>query len=602
MLKNMIKFFLRILCLFIFMPTAFSMSAGEEENSPEQQTAVFIISDQIETSQNSHNEYIENSSIDVQRVQTEGMIFPKNRALYAEAQSYRTEEPDSVIVGLQNADLDYLRKTNVDRYVAEVAKIINENSRDDFHKTKMINDLLWLVMEYDVGSYFSGNTPNQDYRSVLSKGLAVCEGFSNVFFRFCVECGIKCRIIHGYARGAGTSLQTELQMGNGTNHAWNIVTINGRDYLVDSTWNVSALRGTEAVKNYNTQWLFSYPEAFIYTHYPVNASDQLLDVPISRQFFYTLPSLRPYFFDAVESVYKNFESINSCDGVFESDFSLLDKNTNLSLTVKNMDSSTHIEDYSCAFVFQPPSKTKLMMSFHKEGTYKINLYAGNHFLGEFLVKSNSVSEMYFPDLRPAFFDVIGSWPARLDSVITCDGNLEYEFLLLDADADISFMIKDGNSASTLDSRRYFFTYNSSTKKIKLMASFPRDGMYQIYLFGKQQFLGSFIVKSTGASKVKFPDSYSIYGFENGGILNAPIIGPLKKGETVFFSVQSKRSMVQVLVTDSKTNRTDWIPLKEKGDGTFEGNIFIPASTKELCICVKKLSGSYYDTLVKFELE
>ena len=118
MLKNMIKFFLRILCLFIFMPTAFSMSAGEEENSPEQQTAVFIISDQIETSQNSHNEYIENSSIDVQRVQTEGMIFPKNRALYAEAQSYRTEEPDSVIVGLQNADLDYLRKTNVDRYVA----------------------------------------------------------------------------------------------------------------------------------------------------------------------------------------------------------------------------------------------------------------------------------------------------------------------------------------------------------------------------------------------------------------------------------------------------------------------------------------------------
>ena len=55
--------------------------------------------------------------------------------------------------------------------------------------------------------------------------VAVCQGYSQLFYRMTKEAGLSCRIISGKS--------------NGENHTWNIVKLGGIYYLVDVTWDSS---------------------------------------------------------------------------------------------------------------------------------------------------------------------------------------------------------------------------------------------------------------------------------------------------------------------------------------------------------------------------
>ena len=499
--SKLIKSLAFITGLLVFTLNGFSMS-GAEEKAPEIKIAPTIEFPTPEQSQIEQRKLIDQeessdnkTTVRIQTAQPQNSLpFPKNREAYREAQSWRTEEPDPVMIEVKNSSIDQFRQNNVDRYISEVVNIINANSTNDFHKVKMINDILCLTLKYDVKSYFSGDLPSQDYRIVLSKGLAVCEGFANSFLKFCNVCGIKCRIAHGYARGASTSLQTEAQVSKKTNHAWNIVTINGKDYLVDSCWNQGYLNGTENVIEYTTQWLFTYPESFIYMHFPEYERDQLLEKPISRQTFYSLPALRAFFFDLVES-----------------------------------------------------------------------------------------------------------WNNELKSNVICDGYLEYDFTLVQENYDphFSITIRDTETSAPLEDTCYFFKMGLSSDA-KLMLSFPKEGTYRISLFGKSNFLGEFYVRSTKGSSIKFPTTYSNYGLEKDGVLDSPIVDPLKKGDEVFFSVRTKGSEAYILIDDSKKGNVNWNRLTEKDNGVFEGSILIPDSAGETAsLCIK--TDKYY-TIARFEIE
>ena len=110
----------------------------------------------------------------------------------------------------------------------------------------------------------------------------------------------------------------------------------------------------------------------------------------------------------------------------------------------------------------------------------------------------------------------------------------------------------------------------------------------------------FYVRSTKGSSIKFPTTYSNYGLEKDGVLDSPIVGPLKRGNEVFFSIRTKGSEAYILIDDSKTGKTSWNLLTEKGNGVFEGSILIPDSTKKtVSLCIKTDS---YHTLTRFEIE
>ena len=211
---------------------------------------------------------------------------------YEEAYTYRTDAPYKSIQSLlKTKNVESLRTTNVNDYVNAVIDFINENGKNDFEKAKMA---------HDAAGFWSGNIPEQDYANVLKRKTAVCEGYANVFYHFCSKLKLSCVVVHGYARGVGTSLIATENARN-SNHAWNMVKLDGAYYLVDCTWDSGYMDGKVSKQDYNTDWLFIKPEHMIYSRLPDNSKYQLLEKPISKEEFVKLPYWRPKFFEIAES-------------------------------------------------------------------------------------------------------------------------------------------------------------------------------------------------------------------------------------------------------------------------------------------------------------
>lgn len=100
---------------------------------------------------------------------------------------------------------------------------LNLDDKTDYEKIVSIYDYICNNVDYDYeGLNDSSNTIKYTAYSALINGKSVCEGYSVLFYRMCMDAGIPVRIISG--------------TGNGGPHAWNIVGINGYYYNVDVTW------------------------------------------------------------------------------------------------------------------------------------------------------------------------------------------------------------------------------------------------------------------------------------------------------------------------------------------------------------------------------
>lgn len=95
--------------------------------------------------------------------------------------------------------------------------------KSDFEKVRAIYTYLTDNVTYDYT-----NLNNDSYMlkytayAAAVNGTAVCQGYAVLFYRLALECGIDARVIDGSSRGGG--------------HAWNIVELNDKYYLLDSTW------------------------------------------------------------------------------------------------------------------------------------------------------------------------------------------------------------------------------------------------------------------------------------------------------------------------------------------------------------------------------
>jgi transglutaminase/protease-like cytokinesis protein 3 len=181
-------------------------------------------------------------------------------ASYETAYSYRTDTPDQNMKNIPK-NIEANRASNPAEYVRQVAELINNSAKNDFEKVKKAHDIVALLVKYDAANFWAGTIPDQSYQNVLKNRLAVCEGYSNTFKKFCDELKIPCEVIHGYGRGVGTSPLAG-DTPNDSNHAWNIVTINGESYLIDCTWDSGFMDGRVSKQQYTTDWLFLKPEHF----------------------------------------------------------------------------------------------------------------------------------------------------------------------------------------------------------------------------------------------------------------------------------------------------------------------------------------------------
>lgn len=176
-------------------------------------------------------------------------------------------------------------------------RLLTENllkgESDPFLKAKLIHDWICASISYDAAMLRQGTVANQDIQSVLSSRKAVCSGYSRVFQAMADFAGIPCVTVSGYVKNQ----RGARGLGQDNSHAWNLVQIHGRWYIVDTTFDAGYVKEWVFVKKYSTENLFVDPARSIYARYPKEAWHQLLSSPLSGQDFLNLPDAETAFFD-----------------------------------------------------------------------------------------------------------------------------------------------------------------------------------------------------------------------------------------------------------------------------------------------------------------
>ena len=301
-----------------------------------------------------------------------------------DSMDYRTGTPDPLIKKMPSS-VSSFRSKGAEAYLKKVAEYIDENAENEFDKVKKIHDWVALNIRYNTSAFFSGKIPSQTVTNVVSSGLAVCAGYSEVFYYLCGLLDVECETITGYGRGYGRSV-FGVENPNKANHAWNKVRIDNNWYLIDTTWDSGIVSGRDFLPHYKTIYLFTPPEEFIYDHFPYSQEDQLLPVPMPAEEFIKLPILEPEFFIYVADLAPAMQKIMKINGRF---FRMEFTSPVQHHFMFNLFASDGGKHNSLLTIRKRDGKWILTYHFQKPGNYRVSFYSspnetGTHAgIGEF---------------------------------------------------------------------------------------------------------------------------------------------------------------------------------------------------------------------------
>jgi len=267
------------------------------------------------------------------------------------------------------------------KMVSDIAGPLTENLKTEHEKFRAIFRWITENIEYNKSA---ANAADAD--KVIRKNKAVCQGFSNLLKEMCESVKIPCEVVVGYTKTDVKDINRKLKK---TDHAWNIVTLYNKKYLVDVTWatskfNVNTRRFEKA---FDEHYFLTPPDKFILDHLPENKKDQLLESPISKKKFSSTPLLyADYFHTGLGTIYPTSGKLKqkiSRPFVFRFNYSgsvpikevtiLLDYDKYFK-KVKLIKSST--ENFSYEFEY----------TFEKEGKHDLTIFIDGKPVVEYLIK------------------------------------------------------------------------------------------------------------------------------------------------------------------------------------------------------------------------
>ena len=183
--------------------------------------------------------------------------------------------------------VEYIRKAppRKSSSINEIVKYISACTKDKLETYMLI--FIWVTfnIEYDTESYFNKQISKGscNAEAVFQNGSCVCAGYSSIFSEFCSRMKLPSIEISGYSKGYS---YVKNQTFESTNHAWNAIELDGKYYLIDSTWGAGACNGEKQfVQNFNPFYFMCPPQFFIENHLPKQDSLQFLQVKITKKQF-----------------------------------------------------------------------------------------------------------------------------------------------------------------------------------------------------------------------------------------------------------------------------------------------------------------------------
>ena len=137
----------------------------------------------------------------------------------------------------------------------------------------------WLHhnISYDVVGFFNKTVKSSTPASTLSTGLAVCQGYADLFTALASKVGLESVVVGGHGKGYGfTNLPPGAPVpSESSNHAWNAVKIdNGEWKLIDCCWGAGHIsgEGKPYTKSFTPSLFTMSNEDFGLRHFPTNKS------------------------------------------------------------------------------------------------------------------------------------------------------------------------------------------------------------------------------------------------------------------------------------------------------------------------------------------
>lgn len=115
--------------------------------------------------------------------------------------------------------------------------------------------------------------------------------------------GIEVKKLSGFSKGFGYEADKPFTESSQTDHAWNAVRLDGKWFLLDSTWGAGHTDGHAYVKQFNEFYFLTDPAHFVNDHFPYMDNDmaesvkwQLLKKPVTLDEFNTQVQLESHAF------------------------------------------------------------------------------------------------------------------------------------------------------------------------------------------------------------------------------------------------------------------------------------------------------------------
>lgn len=144
-----------------------------------------------------------------------------------------------------------MSKADYENSIKEINGIANSiktkvNNKSDYETELYVHDYLAKKC-----IYFDGQSPlKYTIYGALVKGQANCEGYARSMQYLLEKLGVQCRVIVGTATNSNEKTE---------GHMWNVVTIDSKDYNLDTTWDDYMVAGSDIANNDCSHMYFNVP-------------------------------------------------------------------------------------------------------------------------------------------------------------------------------------------------------------------------------------------------------------------------------------------------------------------------------------------------------
>ena len=221
-------------------------------------------------------------------------------------------DPDTkTIVNNESAE----HKLQLTELITELIK----NATNEREKVTILEEFIIKSITYSKSHVSRKFSNNEEYVKSILAGkyrFTVCGGYSEILNELCKIAKIDCRVVIGIAKNSTTDVDKDLSI----NHAWNIIKIEGKQEIHDITFADGNGDGS--------YWLNAKPEIAIYSHFPENENDQLLEKPFTKNQFINSPGIFP----ARGNYLYSFDQINGtvfADSIFKLEINSTKKDFNI---------------------------------------------------------------------------------------------------------------------------------------------------------------------------------------------------------------------------------------------------------------------------------